>query len=155
MYRPEMCEIAKNMRALGNTDEEIAKELGVSTNTFYTWRREHPDFLRAVSFQDDILINACERAIARRAMGTSLPAMKVTHHLVTHNGAVTDQRVIKTKYREHHLPDANAAFRILEQLAPDRWGKGVDRSAPDKIKSEESAVASLLGMVKGTKQDER
>ena len=40
--------LARALAQTGRTDEEIAKELGIATATFYNWRNKHQEFVEAL-----------------------------------------------------------------------------------------------------------
>lgn len=48
LYNAEFCEVIQDMYARGETDVEIAVNLGVSRETFYMWIRTEPEFATAV-----------------------------------------------------------------------------------------------------------
>lgn len=49
-YREQFAEQARYLcEQFGATDEQLAKALGVSDATIYTWKKEHPEFLEAIS----------------------------------------------------------------------------------------------------------
>lgn len=116
-YKPEYARIAKAMCALGATDQELADEFGVSTQTIWRWQSKHADFcyaLRASKKAYDIRI---ERGLAQRAMGYSYDSEKVFQF---------QGQPVKVPYVEHIPPDPgaakmwlsarNAKWRVAEKL---------------------------------------
>jgi transposase len=48
LYRPEFAERARELCALGHTNDEVAQLLGFHISTFDRWRHEYPEFGAAV-----------------------------------------------------------------------------------------------------------
>ena len=48
-YRPELHnKLAEVLGRYGKTDEEIAKDIGISHPTFIQWKKKYPDFNKAL-----------------------------------------------------------------------------------------------------------
>ena len=48
-YRPEMAELVRLLRSLGEKNEEIARLLGVTQEKLLRWQVLHPDFKKAMA----------------------------------------------------------------------------------------------------------
>lgn len=155
LYKPEMCALAAKLRKGLMTDEEIAKELGINVRTFYKYKATIPEFAHAVYSDDDILNKTVEKSLYHRAVGMSLPALKITHHVASFNGELSEPVVVKTKYRQHIPPDPGAAMHWLKTRDPKRWGDSKPETDAETIAKEEASVAALLGLVAGGNKNER
>jgi hypothetical protein len=104
-FEPKMCEQVKKLCLLGATDAEIADVFGVSTQTFYNWQKEYPEFLEAI--KDGKIhadANVAER-LYERAMGYTHLDTKFFQH---------QGEVIAETYEKHYPPDTAAAFIWLK-----------------------------------------
>lgn len=58
-----------NWAANGCTDEEIARNMGISRTTFYDWMPKFPDISNAVKEGREMSVVAIENAFFKRALG--------------------------------------------------------------------------------------
>lgn len=93
----------------GLTDEQIAHNLGISKDTFYTYKKAHPDFADALKRGKEVVDYAVENALLKRALGYNYEEVTVE------NGQVT--KVVK----KHALPDVTAQIFWLKNRKPSEW----------------------------------
>ena len=53
----------------GLTDEQIAKNLGISKDTFYKYKKEHTDFSDSLKRGKEVIDIEVENALLKRALG--------------------------------------------------------------------------------------
>lgn len=100
VYKPEFARLAKAMCNLGATDQELADEFGVTTQTIWRWQSKHAEFcyaLRASKKAYDVRI---ERSLAQRAIGYTYNSEKVFQFQGT---------PVRIPCVEHVPPDPGAA----------------------------------------------
>ena len=68
LVKPRLFEISK-WRRIGWTEEEIAKELGLSRRTLTQYKHLYPEFLRALKNETEKLVKELRGALVRRAKG--------------------------------------------------------------------------------------
>jgi transcriptional regulator with XRE-family HTH domain len=68
LVKPRLFEISE-WRRIGWTEEEIAKELGLSRRTLTQYKHLYPEFLRALKNETEELVKELRGALVRRAKG--------------------------------------------------------------------------------------
>jgi len=108
-YHPEH---AYKLALLSHTDEEMAAFFEISTDTFYEWKRRHPEFSEAVT-RGKIPADA-DVAISfhRRACGYDIKTEKIFCH---------QGEVVRAETTTHIPPDAGAALNWLKNRQPEKW----------------------------------
>lgn len=121
----------------GLTDEQIAGNLGISKDTFYKYKKEHPDFSDSLKKGKEIVDYAVENALLKRALGytTTIKKDKVTK----------DGDVVEIKEEVHVMPDTTAQIYWLNNRKPKQWkNKRTEEANNDEI----SKVEQLLSKIK-------
>lgn len=87
----------------GLKDEQIANNLGISKETFYKYKREHPDFSDSLKKGKEVVDFEVENALLKRAMGYEY-----------------DEKTYETKYDERQEKFVEVLIkRVTKQVAPD------------------------------------
>ena len=97
----------------GLSDDEVAEKLGVAVRTIHRWKKEHPEFLKALLETKAIMDARVEMSLYQRATG-----YRATKTEVTVEGGQETKRVTKT---EEVLPDVNACKLWLINRQPENW----------------------------------
>jgi len=97
----------------GKTEKQIAEIVGVSTQTLFNWKGQHPDFLYALRDAKQIANTMVEAAMFQRAVGYSIPETKV---FCNKDGEITTHTIEK-----HYAPDAGAQAFWLKNRKPEAW----------------------------------
>lgn len=117
-FKPEFCEIARKMTAVGATEQELADYLEVTRQTLYVWASQHEDFFYAIKVGRNEYDLRVERSLASKAVGYTYDAEKVFCN--------ADGEVTRVTYREHVPPDTVAAIFWLSNRKPDEWKRNRD-----------------------------
>lgn len=97
----------------GLTDEQIAKNLGISKDTFYKYKKEHTDFSDSLKRGKEIIDIEVENALLKRALGYKYN--EVTKEL-------TDEGLQVTKIVTKEVqPDTTAQIFWLKNRKPEDW----------------------------------
>lgn len=110
--------IARALALAGRTDEQIAEELGVTTSTFYLWKKTYPIFSEALSqgkAEPDAMV---ERSLFELATGYEYDAEKP---LVVAGPQGMGSEIQVAKYREKVPPNAASCIFWLKNRRPNRW----------------------------------
>ena len=112
-YKPEFCEQARKLCALGAKDTEIADFFGVTEKTLNNWKRDYPEFLQSLKeakleFDTDRVQNS----LLHRALGYSHEEEK----LFNING-----EIVRVQTMKHYPPDTTACIYWLNNRLPDLW----------------------------------
>ncbi len=112
----------------GATDEEIAKRLGISRDSFYQYKKEFSDFSDTLKETKEIVDAQVENALLKRALGYEYK--EVTKKVV--DGELKVTKVIT----KHVVPDTTAQIFWLKNRRPDKW-----REKPAEEKEEQESVS--------------
>ena len=97
----------------GLTDIEVAEHLGVAVRTVHRWKKDHPEFAKALIETKALLDSRVEISLFRRATG-----YRYTEVEVTLEGGAEVRRVVREK---EALPDVNACKLWLTNRDPAAW----------------------------------
>ena len=93
----------------GLTDEQIAKNIGISTATLYNWKRDHLEILEALKRGKEVVDILVENALLKRALGYKYD------EVTKENGVIT--KVVTKQV----APDTTAQIFWLKNRKPDDW----------------------------------
>lgn len=113
-YKPEYCEQAKKLCALGATDQEMADFWGVHVRSVYRWKAEHDDFCQALKAGKEVADERVERSLYQKAIGYEQDAVKIFM-------PASKEEPVYAEYREKIAPDTTAAIFWLKNRRPDLW----------------------------------
>ena len=128
----------------GLTDIEVAEHLGVAVRTVHRWKKDHPEFAKALIETKALLDSRVEISLFRRATG-----YRYTEVEVTLEGGAEVRRVVREK---EALPDVNACKLWLTNRDPAAWKdkQEVEHSGGVKI---DDARATLLTRIRARVPD--
>lgn len=120
----------------GLTEEQIAKNIGISIKTLYNWKEKELPILQAIKKGKEIVDYEVENALLKRAKGYRYK--EITKEQVLN--PITNQyelRVTKEVEKEV-VPDTGAAMAWLKNRKPDKW-----RDKPKEIIDDEEGVTII------------
>ena len=133
----------------GLTDEQMAKAICVTKQTFNNWKAKHPDFFDSLKESKEVADELVEVSLYRRACGYFHEEVKT--FLV--DGVVVEHLVTK-----HYAPDVTAAIFWLKNRQPAKWRdvSAVVHSSTKEVDAEidkepKENVLSLLRDLRGPK----
>lgn len=100
----------------GLIDEQIAKNIGITTTTLYDWKKKYPDFSDALKKGKETADYEVENALFKSATGYECEERKEVQEVVD---GVMRKRVEIT--RKHVPPNATSAIFWLKNRKPDKW----------------------------------
>lgn len=158
-YDPEIHPVAiRYMARAGLTNEEMARELGITRRTLQTWRNDYKSVERALVEGKKHVDNLVEESLLSRALGMEYeevtlkqvfpdpnalePADGPVEHGVT-TGA--DVPVIeRTVKRKKLAPDVTACIFWLKNRRPETWRDVQEHKFSGKVKSDREKDKSRL-----------
>ena len=135
-FRPEFTEQAFRLALLGAVDEDMAEFFGVSIPTFYAWKKNHPEFLKALTRGKVEADATVAHSLYHRANGYSHNAVKIFMPA----GA---KEPVYAPYTEHFPPDTAAATLWLKNRQPDKWRDKIDHEHSGEVTSPQGAVVNI------------
>lgn len=97
----------------GLTDEQIAKNMGVSVSTLNNWKNIHSDILESLKRGKEVVDRQVENALLKRALGYEYEEVKEKFE----DGVITERTVTKKEV----VPDTTAQIFWLKNRKPDKW----------------------------------
>lgn len=97
----------------GLTDEQIAKNIGISRSTLNVWKDRYSDISDALKKGKDIIDRQVENALLKRALGYEYEEVKEKFE----DGVITEHTVTKKEV----VPDTTAQIFWLKNRKPDKW----------------------------------
>ena len=131
----------------GLTDEQIAKNMNISSSTLYDWKNKHPEISEALKKGKEIVDVEVENALYKRALGEKKlikKPIKVKEILYKDGKRVSEKE--KVKYVEEELyipPDVTAVIFWLKNRKPEVWR---DKPTPDDNEMKERLATVLEGI---------
>lgn len=99
----------------GLTDEQIAKNLGISKDSFYRYKREHTDFSDSLKRGKEVIDFEVENALLKRALGYKYD--EITKEINEDTGKLEVMKVITKEVQ----PDTTAQIFWLKNRKPEDW----------------------------------
>ena len=97
----------------GLTDEQIAKNIGISRSTLNVWKDRYSDISDALKKNKDIVDREVENSLLKRALGYEYEEIKEKFE----DGVITERTVTKKEV----VPDTTAQIFWLKNRKPDKW----------------------------------
>lgn len=117
----------------GLTNEEIARNMGVSTATLYNWKRDNLEILDALKRGKEVVDIQVENALFKRAIGYQFEEV-VTENVK--NTATGKWESVETRrIRKEQPPDVTAAIFWLKNRKPDVWRDKKDVTMDATVKN--------------------
>lgn len=93
----------------GLTDEQVAKNIGVSVSTLNNWKIKYVEILESLKRGKEVVDRQVENALLKRALG-------YTYEEITYEGGVETKRVVKEV-----VPDTTAQIFWLKNRKRETW----------------------------------
>jgi hypothetical protein len=116
-YKPEFCEQAAKLCALGATEREMAAFFHVNESTLTLWKSTHAEFSTALKLAKESADKRVEQSLYRRALGYSHDSV----HVSNYRGEITLTPIV-----EHFPPDTTACIFWLKNRKPEQWRDKLD-----------------------------
>lgn len=111
-WTPRLLEKIANYASQGLTDTQIAHNIGIHQDTFFAWKRIHPELVISLERAREPVYREVENALYKRAVGyeyTELETVKLRG------------RVIRKKKTKEVSPDVKAQIFYLTNRLPEKW----------------------------------
>ncbi len=109
----------------GLTDEQIAKNMGISTSTLYEWKKKYLEFSESLKKGKEVVDREVENALLKKALGikeTVRKAIKVKEVLYKDGKRISEKEHIEYADEEVYVPpDTTAQIFWLKNRKPNEW----------------------------------
>ena len=127
----------------GLTDQDIAKNIGISRSTLNVWRERFPQIANAISAGKEVADYIVENALFKRATGFAYT--EETRERLFNKRTGKFELVVTKAITKHAAPDTAAAIFWLKNRKPGRW-----RDKPEAEPVQDAADDSFLTALDGT-----
>ena len=103
----------------GLTDEQIAKNMGISRSTLNEWKKKFPDISDTLKKGKEVVDVEVENALLKRALGYSTTEVTRERALNPETGKV--ELVVTKAVTKEVPPDTTAQIFWLKNRRPDLW----------------------------------
>ena len=103
----------------GLTDEQIAKEIGVTTATLYNWKKAHKPIVEALKRGKAPVDAGVEKSLLQRAMGYDVVERTSALQRDPETGEMA--MVVVKEVTKHIPPDTTAQIFWLKNRKPAQW----------------------------------
>ena len=118
---------------MGNSEEEIARQLGVSYSTFREYKKKHPELVEALREGAEDANGAVINSLFKRALGYNAritKAFKLKKPIIRDGKKIAEEEVIELAEEESHIPaDTKAVIFWLTNRQPGKWRANPDLNA--------------------------
>ena len=142
-------EFVKSAARMGNSEEEIAKQLGVSYSTFREYKKKHPELQEALSEGAEDANGAVVNALHRRALGYTVKvrkAFKLKKPVIEGGKKIAEEEVLETAEEDVHVPaDTKAIIFWLTNRNSTEWRSNPpSEAALQQVQGNDPITAALL-----------
>ena len=120
----------------GLTDEQIAKNIGIATSTFYEWKKKELEFSEALKKGKEVIDFEVENALLKRALGYE------------YEEEIYENGILTKKVKKQVAPDTTAQIFWLKNRKKEQWREKVEVVKTDEdlqnINKNISNIANLL-----------
>ena len=103
----------------GLTDEQIAKNMGISRSTLAEWKKKYSDISDTLKKGKEVVDIEVENALLKKALGYSYK--ETTKELSVDNETGESKLVVTKEVTKHIAPDTAAGIFWLKNRRPDEW----------------------------------
>lgn len=126
----------------GLTDEQIAKNIGISRASLYEWKKKEVDISDALKKGKEVIDFEVENALLKKALGYTITLNK---QKVTKDGDVVD-----ITEEVHVPPDTTAQIFWLKNRKPNNWK---DRVETDEDKEAVANASQVIAKIRKVAQE--
>ena len=103
----------------GLTDEQIAKNMGISTASLYNYKNRHIEILEALKKGKQVIDYEVENALLKRALGYKYK--EITRENKWNEKKEEYEMIITKEVTKEVVPDTLAQIYWLKNRKPDKW----------------------------------
>lgn len=103
----------------GLTDEQIAKNIGISRETIYAWKKQYPNFSDALKKGKEVVDREVENALLKKALGYEYD--EVTRERVFNADTGKPELMVTKIVKKQMAPDTTAQIFWLKNRKPGDW----------------------------------
>lgn len=126
----------------GLTNEQIAKNIGISPKTLYEWQNKHSDILNTLKKGKEVVDFEVENALLKRALGYKYT--ETTKELIRNPKTKQYEFKITKEIEKEVPPDVTAQIYWLKNRKPQEWREKREQAEDEKdIKTAKELVFKI------------
>lgn len=113
----------------GLTEDQIAKNMGISRKTLYNWKESYLPILHAITRGKEVVDRQVENALLQSAIGHTekiRKPIKVKIEKMTPRGKISEESIEYAEEEVYVPPDVRAQIFWLKNRKPDKWKERKD-----------------------------
>ena len=139
-YDSTFPEVAEGYARRGLSDSDIAKNLGISLQSYYDYQKKFPEFLEAIRRGKRPANIIVENALYKRCVGFEYD--EVTQEVGKDEKG---KQVVKKKITQKHVvPDVNAIRFWLTNREPELWKNFREESGAENIEEIKETLSEFI-----------
>lgn len=133
----------------GLTEEQIAKNMGVSRSTLSEWKKKFPDLLDALKNSKDVADRIVENALFKKACGYTVQLHKpIKVKRIDYDEAtgkkISEREEVVQAVEEVHVPaDTTAQIFWLKNRKPETWRDKVAYTDESELEKLDELIGSI------------
>ena len=131
---PENLILLQGWARNGLTDEQIAKNMGISRSTLAEWKKKYSDISDTLKKGKDVVDIEVENALLKKALGYSYK--ETTKELSVDKETGESKLIVTKEVTKHIAPDTAAGIFWLKNRRPDEWR--------DRVQEDNNAALNKL-----------
>ena len=122
----------------GLTDEQIARNIGIATSTFYEWKKKKLEFSETLKKGKEVVDFEVENALLKRALGYE------------YEEETYENGILTKKVKKQVPPDTTAQIFWLKNRKPNNWK---DRIETDEDKEAVANASQVIAKIRKVAQE--
>lgn len=132
----------------GLTDEQIARNIGITTSTLYEWKNKYPEISESLKKGKEVVDIEVENALLQKALGitkTVVKPIKIKEVLYDSGKRISEKERIEYAEEEIYIPpDTTAQIFWLKNRKPDMWRDKQNVEVSGSLETEKTKLDSLI-----------
>lgn len=142
----------------GDTNETIAKKMGINTSTLYDYINKFDNISNALKKGKEVIDIEVENALLKKALGYSVfitKGMKLKDIIYDNGKKVSEKERIEFYQEEMHVPaDTTAQIFWLKNRKPDKWrDKVIDEEDENAINNAKEILVKIKNVADTTNDE--
>lgn len=151
-YRPNFADLARKFALCGRKDEEIAKFLEVSHDTYQIWRDLFPEFDQFVRSGRELATANVADALYRVSVGFTVPTVKLFAHKLKDADGNEHVEITEHVVEEYHGPNVTAIQYWLNNRDPENWKNTTHQKMDGSLEVKGGGLSGLLEAMQAAKR---
>lgn len=125
----------------GLTDDQIAHNMGITSSTFYEWKKKYSEISEALKESKDIADKAVENALYKSALGAICE--EITEERIWNKEKSKFEMVVTKKITKKMPPNSTSIIYWLKNRKPDIWRDRQEITNTEALEKLDSILGEL------------